>query len=151
MDGSGVPGRYVFGYEAVWSFGGRASLSCTCFMENSAVMRAAVGLLLLTLMGGVLLYSMFGVVFPEARTACVWAWTGTGLIALLAFWLRKKLSGMAVALAPTAVRLFLLPLWLGGVAWIFSPPLLPFAFVSIGAVLVFLVAEVALTLRNLRR
>lgn len=88
---------------------------------------------------------------PATLGACLWAWGGIGGLSFLALWIRRRASGSTVVLLPMALRLVGAPVWIGGGALLFQPSLGPYLVVSIGGVIIFLIAEVALTLRNLRR
>jgi hypothetical protein len=111
-------------------------------------MKGYAVLLALTVIGVV---GVYGVVPPPAKIAGVWTWAGCGGVALLAHFLGRTATGSAAVLLPSFVRLILWPVWIGGMAWYFSPSLrlfLPVVLVAIGT---FLIAEVSLSLRNLRR
>lgn len=119
-------------------------------MANPSLMRAVATLLGVTVAGGVSLL-LWGDRLGEAtRLACLLSWIGMGVLSSVSFFLRQGARSMGQVLLPSLLRLVLLPLWVGLWAWYLSPTLKPYLLVTLLGLAVFLAAEVALSLRNLR-
>lgn len=111
----------------------------------------AIAILLGIMLTGLGLLLLWGNRWGEAtQFACLLSWIGIGALTGVSFLLRRGARNMGQILLPALLRLVFLPLWVGLWAWYFGPALKPYLLVTLLGVVVFLGAEVALSLRKLR-